>query len=134
MTEQNVDVVVIGAGPAGLAAAIAAREQGIASLLVLEREKEPGGILRQCIHNGFGLHRFKEELTGPEYAQRDIDRAQELGIHIECGTTVLAVRNSYRMRHNRTGCFTGSYHYLCLSSFRIQDNIRKGCCPCHGMP
>ena len=67
-------------------AAIAAREKGIESILVLERENEPGGILRQCIHNGFGLHRFKEELTGPEYAQRDIDRAAELGIEIECST------------------------------------------------
>lgn len=91
MNKQNVDILIIGAGPAGLAAAIAAREDGIESLLVLEREKEPGGILRQCIHNGFGLHRFKEELTGPEYAQRDIDRAKELGIRIECGVTVLSV-------------------------------------------
>ena len=88
---RNVDVLVIGAGPAGLAAAIAAREDGIDSLLVLERENAPGGILRQCIHNGFGLHRFKEELTGPEYAQRDIDRAAELGIEIRCGVTVLSV-------------------------------------------
>ena len=91
MKMESVDVLIIGAGPAGLAAAIAAREDGVASLLVLEREKEPGGILRQCIHNGFGLHRFKEELTGPEYAQRDIDRARELDIPIECGTTVLSV-------------------------------------------
>ena len=87
----TVDVLVIGAGPAGLAAAIAAKEDGIDSLLVLEREHEPGGILRQCIHNGFGLHRFKEELTGPEYAQRDIDRAREMGIEIQCDTTVLSV-------------------------------------------
>jgi len=86
-----VDVLVVGAGPAGLAAAIAAREAGVISLTVLERENEPGGILRQCIHNGFGLHRFKEELTGPEYAQRDIDRALELNINVECGTTVLSV-------------------------------------------
>ena len=78
MTDRNIDILVIGAGPAGLAAAIAAREAGISSLLVIDREKEPGGILRQCIHNGFGLHRFKEELTGPEYAQKDIDRAAEL--------------------------------------------------------
>ena len=91
MNKQNVDILIIGAGPAGLAAAIAAREDGIESLLVVEREKDPGGILRQCIHNGFGLHRFKEELTGPEYAQRDIDRARELNIPIECGTTVLSV-------------------------------------------
>ena len=77
MTIRNVDVLVIGAGPAGLAAAIAVREAGIQSLLVIDREKEPGGILRQCIHNGFGLHRFQEELTGPEYAQRDIDKAHE---------------------------------------------------------
>ncbi len=91
MPERTVDLLVIGAGPAGLAAAIAARESGIDSLLVLEREKEPGGILRQCIHNGFGLHRFKEELTGPEYAARDIARAAELGIPVQCGTTVLSL-------------------------------------------
>ena len=88
---QPVDVLVIGAGPAGMAAAIAAREAGVESLLVLEREPDMGGILRQCIHNGFGLHRFKEELTGPEYAQRDIDRVRELGIEVRCGTTVLSV-------------------------------------------
>ncbi len=91
MTERSVDILVIGAGPAGLAAAIAAKNKGIDSLLIIEREKEPGGILRQCIHNGFGLHRFKEELTGPEYAKRDVDRAAELGIRIECSTTVLSV-------------------------------------------
>lgn len=94
---QWVDVLVIGAGPAGLAAAIAAREDGIENLLVLEREHNPGGILRQCIHNGFGLHRFKEELTGPEYAQRDIDRARELEIPIQCDTTVLSVENNHRV-------------------------------------
>ncbi len=91
MNREHVDILIIGAGPAGLAAAIAAREDGVESLLVLERESRPGGILRQCIHNGFGLHRFREELTGPEYAQRDIDRALELGIPIECDTTVLSV-------------------------------------------
>ena len=91
MLERSVDVLVIGAGPAGLAAAISARENGISSVLVVEREKEPGGILRQCIHNGFGLHRFKEELTGPEYAQRDIERAASLGIPVECSVTVLSV-------------------------------------------
>ena len=90
-----VDVLVIGAGPAGLAAAIAAKEDGVDNLLVLEREHTPGGILRQCIHNGFGLHRFKEELTGPEYAQRDIDRATELGIAIQCDTTVLSVEENH---------------------------------------
>lgn len=91
MINQHVDLLIVGAGPAGLAAAISAREEGIESILVLEREQEPGGILRQCIHNGFGLHRFHEELTGPEYAQRDIDRVRELNIPVECGTTVLSV-------------------------------------------
>ncbi len=88
---QYVDVLVIGAGPAGMAAAIAAREAGVENLLVLEREQNMGGILRQCIHNGFGLHRFKEELTGPEYAQRDIDKVKEMGIEVRTGTTVLSV-------------------------------------------
>lgn len=91
MTDRKVDILIVGAGPAGLAAAIAARESGVSSVLIVEREKHPGGILRQCIHNGFGLHRFSEELTGPEYAQRDIDRAAELGIPVECSTTVLSV-------------------------------------------
>ena len=91
MNERFVDILIVGAGPAGLAAAISARENGITSILIVERENEPGGILRQCIHNGFGLHRFKEELTGPEYAQRDIDRVTELGIPVECSTMVLSV-------------------------------------------
>ena len=94
---QRVDVLVIGSGPAGLAAAIAAREDGVENLLVLEREHTSGGILRQCNHNGFGLHRFKEELTGPEYAQRDIDRARELNIPIQCDTTVLSVDGERRV-------------------------------------
>ena len=85
------ELVIIGGGPAGLAAAIAAWEDGIRDMIVLEREHHAGGILRQCIHNGFGLHRFGEELTGPEYAQRDIDRAKELGIPVRCDTTVLSL-------------------------------------------
>ena len=83
------DVLVVGAGPAGLAAACAAKEAGAADVLVLERDDAPGGILQQCIHNGFGLHRFREELTGPEYAQRFVDRAEELGVPVVCGTMVL---------------------------------------------
>ena len=99
MSENNikVDVLVIGAGPAGLAAAIAAKKAGVDNLIVLEREDHPGGILRQCIHNGFGLHRFKEELTGPEYAQRDINTAQEMNIDIRTGVTVLSVSKDKRV-------------------------------------
>jgi NADPH-dependent 2,4-dienoyl-CoA reductase/sulfur reductase-like enzyme len=92
-----VDLLVIGAGPAGLAAAIAAYEAGVESILVLEREEQQGGILNQCIHNGFGLHRFQTELTGPEYAQRDIQRAQELMIDVRTGATVLEVSNDRRV-------------------------------------
>lgn len=87
----TLDVVVVGAGPAGLAAACAAKENGAENVLVIERDDAPGGILQQCIHNGFGLHRFKEELTGPEYAQRDVDRANALGIPVVCGTMVLEI-------------------------------------------
>ena len=87
----EVDVLVIGAGPAGLAAAAAAKQAGAEKVLVLERDDAPGGILQQCIHNGFGLHRFKEELTGPEYAHRFIDQVKALGVPVECRTMVLEV-------------------------------------------
>lgn len=83
------ELVVIGGGPAGLAAAIEARNNGIEDILVIERDKELGGILQQCIHNGFGLHEFKEELTGPEYAQRFINQMMEQGIEYKLDTMVL---------------------------------------------
>ena len=91
---ELLDVVVVGAGPAGLAAAIAAREAGARNVLVIERDDAPGGILQQCIHNGFGLHRFNEELTGPEYAQRFIDQALALEIPLVCGTMVLDIHKT----------------------------------------
>ena len=87
------DIVIIGAGPAGLAAAIAAKEAGVDDVLVIERDSVPGGILNQCIHNGFGLHTFREELTGPEYAARFLHRAEELGVAIRLSTMVLSLTN-----------------------------------------
>ena len=85
------DLIIIGGGPAGLAAAISAKEQGVTNLLILERDQELGGILNQCIHNGFGLHTFKEELTGPEYAPRFIDLAAELEVPYKLQTMVLDI-------------------------------------------
>ena len=90
MTERrSVDLVIIGGGPAGMAAAVAAHEAGLRDILILERDSALGGILRQCIHNGFGLHRFGEELTGPEYAYRYEKQVRELGIPFMLDTMVI---------------------------------------------
>jgi NADPH-dependent 2,4-dienoyl-CoA reductase/sulfur reductase-like enzyme len=88
---RNYDLIVVGGGPAGLAAATEARKDGVENILVLERDRELGGILQQCIHNGFGLHIFKEELTGPEYAERFIDQLKEMGIEYRLDTMVLEI-------------------------------------------
>ena len=89
--ELKYDIVVIGGGPAGMAAAIAAKKAGTDSILILERDARIGGILLQCIHNGFGLHYFGEELTGPEYAARFSDQVNQLGIEYKTDTMVLEV-------------------------------------------
>jgi len=97
MAVINKDVIIVGGGAGGLAAAVELRKQGIEDILIIEREKELGGILRQCIHDGFGLTRFKETLSGPEYAQRFIDEVDKLGIDYLTDTTVLEITPDKRL-------------------------------------
>lgn len=97
MDYKHIDLLIIGGGPAGLAAALAAHNEGITDLLIVEREEKLGGILNQCIHNGFGLHRFKEEMTGPEYAQKDIDEVEKRNIPYICNTTVLSLDKDHHV-------------------------------------
>ena len=94
---NNYDIVIIGGGPAGLAAAVSAKQSGVDSILILERDKELGGILNQCIHNGFGLHTFKEELTGPEYADRFIQQVDSLNIEYKLNTMVMDISHEKKV-------------------------------------
>ena len=96
-TRDNYDVVVIGSGPGGLASAISAKKNGADSVLIIERDLEPGGILLQCIHNGFGLEILKQDLPGPSYAQRYIDEARSLGIDFLLDTMVLDISPQRRI-------------------------------------
>ena len=91
------DLIVVGGGPAGLAAAHSAWQKGLKKILIVERDKELGGILNQCIHNGFGLHRFKEELTGPEYASRFIKMLESTDVEVLCDAMVLEINKEHQV-------------------------------------
>ena len=106
MSEKQYELIVIGGGPAGLAAAHSAWENGLRSILIIERDKYLGGILNQCIHNGFGLHHFKEELSGPEYADRFIRLVNETGIEVMTDTMVLNVTPEHEVYVSNTEGFS----------------------------
>ena len=121
MYNVKCDVVIVGGGPAGLAAAIAAKEEGAEKVLILERDNALGGILQQCIHPGFGLTRFKEELTGPEYYGRFVDRAMELGVEYMLGAMVLQVNHET----NEVICTSSQNGLTCVQAGSIV--LAMGC-------
>ena len=100
MKEYN--LVIIGAGPAGLSAAYEAYQAGERNILIMERDQHLGGILNQCIHNGFGLHRFKEELSGPEYAQRFIEMIKNTNVEIKSDSMVIHITKDKEIHYLNT--------------------------------
>ncbi len=117
LNHREVSLVIVGGGPAGMAAAVAAYEAGERDILILERDDDLGGILRQCIHNGFGLHRFGEELTGPEYAHRYAQKVREYGISYMLGTMVLDISDDKTVTamNRELGLFTLSAKAVVLA-------------------
>lgn len=113
MNQSHIDLAIIGSGPAGLAAAVAAKQAGLKEVVVFERDERPGGILPQCIHNGFGLEKFNVELTGPEYARRYIRMAEENNVDIELDTMVLELDKSRTLTAVSEG--RGLRSYQCKS-------------------
>ncbi len=119
------DLIVVGGGPAGLAAACKAWDEGVKNILVLERDKELGGILNQCIHNGFGLQRFKEELTGPEYAGRYIDMLKATGVQVKLDTMVLQVVPGEDGAPHQVHAINGADGYMVLETKTVV--LAMGC-------
>ena len=131
MKTKRFDVVVIGSGPGGLAAAIAAKKNGARDVLIIERDIELGGILLQCIHNGFGVEIFKEDLPGPTYAQRFIDQALELGIETMLDTMVLNITpRPPPHRHQQTAWLSANHRPTRSSSPWAAANARARRCAC----
>ncbi len=121
MYNMNCDVVVVGGGPAGLAAAVSAKEEGAEKVLIIERDNALGGILQQCIHPGFGLTRFKEELTGPEYYSRFTKKVEELGVDYLLNSMVLEVNTEEK----QVICTSGEYGMVCVQAKSIV--LAMGC-------
>lgn len=132
-------LVIIGGGPAGLAAAVAAYDAGVRDMVILEREERAGGILKQCIHNGFGLTRFKESMTGPEYAQRFLDEVQKRGIEVRTNTFVTALSPEKQVTcRSEEGIFTYEADAVILAMgcrerskgrSTSQASVPQGCTP-----
>ncbi|MEF9919932.1 MAG: FAD-dependent oxidoreductase [Erysipelotrichaceae bacterium] len=110
---KNYQLVIIGGGSAGMGAALSAKENGISDILIIEREHKLGGILNQCIHNGFGLQIFKEELSGPEYAQRYSEKIEEAGIEVKLNAHVIDINNQKQIT------YVGVEGYVCIQAKAI---------------